>query len=208
MKKYLILGSSGQIGSALVRYHKERGDEPLLFDIIDSPKQDLRKSSQYNGLLDKLKECDFVYFLAFNVGGSRYLSKYEHTYDFFDSNIRIMFNTFCSLRESFKPFIFTSSQMSDMSHSPYGQLKKIGQEYTKLLGGLTVKLWNVYGAEQDEEKSHVITDFIKQARSRGRIDMLTDGTEMRQFLHVDDCCEALYTLAKEYDNLEIGRAHV
>jgi len=202
VKKYLILGSSGQIGQSLVNYHSERGDIPIIFDIENSPKEDLRKSSQHTNLMSALDHCDFVYFLAFDVGGSRYLNKYQHTYDFFDNNIRIMFNTFDALKESGKPFIFTSSQMADMGHSPYGRLKKIGEDYSELLGGLVVKLWNVYGVEKDFEKSHVITDFIRQAKDRGFIRMLTDGTEMRQFLYADDCCEALSTLADKYSSLD------
>jgi nucleoside-diphosphate-sugar epimerase len=49
----------------------------------------------------------------------------------------------------------------------------------------------VYGKEHDEEKSHVITDFIKMAKQDGVIKMRTDGTESRQFLYADDACEAL-----------------
>ena len=50
--------------------------------------------------------------------------------------------------------------MSNMSYSPYGLLKNIGEKYTEILGGLVVKFLNVYGIEKDLKKSHVITDFI------------------------------------------------
>ena len=28
--------------------------------------------------LEKIKECDFIYFLAFDIGGSTYLQKYQN----------------------------------------------------------------------------------------------------------------------------------
>ena len=89
--------------------------------------------------------------------------------------------------------------MSNMSYSPYGVMKRVGELYTKSLNGLIVKFWNVFGIETDMEKAHVITDFIKKGFETGTIDMMTDGTEEREFLYAEDCCEALYTVMQEYD---------
>jgi len=55
--------------------------------------------------------------------------------------------------------------MSNMSYSPYGVLKRVGELYTQTLNGLTVKFWNVYGVENDREKSHVSRIlFVKDLR--------------------------------------------
>ena len=142
--------------------------------------------------------ADFVYFLAFDVGGSRYLKKYQHTFQFIDNNTRLMANAFGLIEKYNKPFVFASSQMSNMSYSPYGVLKRVGELYTKSLGGLIVKFWNVYGIEKDHDKAHVITDFIRKGFETGVIDMLTDGTEQREFLYAEDCCEALEQVMLEY----------
>ena len=56
-----------------------------------------------------------------------------------------MAQTFGFLEKYKKPFVFASSQMSNMSYSPYGVLKRVGELYTRSLKGLTVKFWNVYG---------------------------------------------------------------
>ena len=141
-----------------------------------------------------MHESDFVMFMAFDVGGSRYLKTYQHTYEFVSNNVKLMDNAFDALKETKKPFIFASSQMSNMSYSSYGVLKALGEYYAKSLGGLIVKFWNVYGVEHDPEKSHAITDFIRKAQTNGRIDMMTDGVEMRQLLFADDCCRALRLL--------------
>ena len=113
-----------------------------------------------------------------------------------------MNNVFDLIKKYNKPFIFASSQMSNMSYSTYGVLKAIGERYTEALGGLIVKFWNVYGYEQDEEKSHVITDFIKMANEYKTIHMKTDGGEVRQFLYGDDCAECLVKLSEQYNNIE------
>jgi nucleoside-diphosphate-sugar epimerase len=198
--KYLVLGSSGQIGFPLTIFLRKNGHEVLEFDLIEDNLNDLRIHN--NILLEKnIKECDFVFFLAFDVGGSRYLAKYQHTYDFLHNNILLMSNTFDLLKKYNKPFIFASSQMSNMSYSPYGVAKAVGERYTAALNGVTVKFWNVYGPEKDLEKSHVITDFILKAKKDKKITMLTDGTESRQFLHADDCSECLIELSKLYDDL-------
>jgi hypothetical protein len=107
-------------------------------------------------LEEKIIEADFVHFLAFDIGGSMYMAKYQNTFDFISNNIKIMNNTFDLLKKYNKPFIFASSQMSNMSYSTYGTLKAIGEKYTEALGGIIVKFWNVYGYETDMEKSHVI----------------------------------------------------
>ena len=184
--KYLVLGSEGQIGHALKEYLLESGHEVLEYDLVRSPYEDLRLSN--NTLLEKqIFSSDFVFFLAFDVGGSRYLKKYQNTYNFLHNNISLMKETFALLKKHNKKFIFASSQMSNMGFSPYGLCKAIGEKYTDSLNGVTVKFWNVYGYENDLDKAHVITDFILKALNNNKIDMMTDGTEERQFLNALDC---------------------
>jgi nucleoside-diphosphate-sugar epimerase len=195
--KHLVLGSRGQIGSHLVRYLEKQGEQVFEFDILNEEYQDLRLNS--NPLLDAyMQNCDIVHFLAFDVGGAKYLEQYQDSHNFIMNNMKIMVNTFDLLRRYNKPFIFASSQMAELSYSTYGVLKLMGEKLTQTLGGLVVKFWNVYGYEHDEEKSHVITDFIKMAKYDKEIYMRTDGTESRQFLYADDACECLLILAKKY----------
>ena len=210
--KILNLGSSGQIGAYLSEYLSSKGHVVIDFDKEESPNHDMTViPNQY--LENVIETSDFVFFLAFDVGGSRYLKKYQHTFQFIDNNSRLMANTFGLLKKHNKRFIFASSQMSNMSHSPYGVLKNVGELYTKSLNGLIVKFWNVYGIEKDHEKSHVITDFIRKGFETGVIDMLTDGQEEREFLYAEDCCEALESIMDNYtdftseDNLHITSYH-
>ena len=199
-RKILVLGSSGQVGAYLTDYLSRMGNEVLEFDIANGSDQDMTMIP--NGELEaKIYMADFVYFLAFDVGGSHYLKKYQHTFKFIDNNTRLMANAFGLIEKYNKPFVFASSQMSNMSYSPYGVLKRVGELYTRSLGGLIVKFWNVYGIEKDMNKAHVITDFIRKGFESGDIDMMTDGTEAREFLYAEDCCEALETVMEKYHEL-------
>ena len=197
--KVAILGSSGQIGAYLTEYLRKKGHEVIEFDKTNNSTQDLTRIPNYN-LHGVIMEADFVFFLAFDVGGSHYLKKYQHTFGFLDNNARMLTNVFGKLSEFKKPFVFASSQMSNMSYSPYGVMKRVGELYTKSLNGLIVKFWNVYGIEKDMEKAHVITDFIKKGFETGTIDMMTDGTEEREFLYAEDCCEALEAVMENYSD--------
>lgn len=195
---YLVLGSSGQVGSALVNFLKNKGEFVLEFDLVNGCHQDLR----IEGAVDHAIEmADFVFFLAFDVGGSRYLNKYQHDFNFINNNTALQLHTFKQLKKHNKPFIYASSQMSSMGFSPYGSCKAIGEAFSKSLNGLIVKFWNVYGVERDSEKFHVITDFINKARDNNEIRMLTSGAEERQFLYSEDCSECLYRLSKLYDEI-------
>ena len=196
-KKILVLGSSGQIGLHLCNYLKNKKYLVQRFDLCDGTKYDLRK--QNNILLEKyIKKCDYIFFLAFDVGGSRYIKKFQSTYNFLMNNLKIITNTFELLAKYKKPFLFASSQMSNMSYSNYGLLKLFGERITDKLNGNYVKFWNVYGVEKDLKKSHVITDFILMALKNKKIKMLTTGKESREFLHANDCSTGLEVIMKNH----------
>ena len=196
-----ILGSAGQIGAYLSEYLKDKGHHVSNVDIVNGVQYDLRVTP--NTVVENaIQYADFVFFLAFDVGGSRYLKKYQHTFEFVNNNTRMMANTFRLLGKHKKRFVFASSQMSNMSYSPYGVMKRVGELHTTALKGLTVKFWNVYGIEKDMEKAHVITDFIRRGFEEGQFEMLTDGTEERQFLYAEDCCEALETVMENYTDFK------
>ena len=196
--KITVLGSSGQIGSYLTEYLRSKNYFVREFDIVNSQDHDMTHIPNVY-LRNAIMDSDFVFFLSFDVGGSHYLKKYQHTFKFINNNARMMVNVFGLIEQYKKPFVFASSQMSSMSYSPYGVLKRVGELYTKSLQGLIVKFWNVYGIERDMEKAHVITDFIHKGFKTGDINMMTDGREEREFLYAEDCCEALETIMGCYD---------
>lgn len=194
--KVLVLGSHGCVGTAVARHFQSQGHTVIPWDIKMGEQYDLRKPNNLDSILSSV---DFVVFLAFDVGGSKYNS---NSIENIQNNLDLLRNTFESLSKHKKPFIHTSSQMSNMNNNPYAVMKRLGEMYTYILGGVNVKLWNVYGSEPITEKSHVIPDFIHQAIHDSKIQMRTKGEEQRMFLYCDDFAEAVYTIFNNYEKFK------
>jgi nucleoside-diphosphate-sugar epimerase len=211
--RHLVLGSEGQIGKYVVEEIERNGDEALRWDIVLDPVMDLRaglvpgchpsahQDTRTGPLPTLFKEADFVHFLAFDVGGSAYLQQKQNSLEYINNNMAIMMYTFQLLHLYEKPFYFASSQMANMTDSVYGQLKAVGESYTKALGGLNLRFWNIYGYESDPEKTHVITDFIKMALTDKKICCRTDGSEARNFTHAEDAARLIYLITQKFDRV-------
>ena len=191
--RVLILGSRGVIGRSLVEHLLASGHLVKEWDILLSRDHDLSNASTLSALSSAIDKSDFIFFLAYDVGGSKYIT--NPTLEFMNNNSRIMLNTFPLLAK--KPFIFASSTMSNMNIA-YGALKMVGEHYTRILGGIVARFWNVYGPQETGFKAHAITDFIESFVTTGTVQLRTDGNEKRQFLHSKDCASCLETMMMNY----------
>lgn len=182
----LVLGSNGFVGKYLCQYLKNKGENVLEYDIVNNKDQDLRFKKL------PLENIDRVYFLGWKVGGSNYLYKANTQKEQLDWNIKILSNTMDQLSNI--PFVFISSQLAENCDNAYGVLKRLGEVWTGLNSGTSVRLWNVYGAfENNSIKSHVVADFVHQALKNNVIKMQTNGNEIRQFIYIEDVCDFLYS---------------
>lgn len=181
--KNLILGGEGTIGSALVRKLKQVGEEVESLDLKSG--FDARSQS-----LEPYKNVDFVWFLAWDVGGFKFLQNKNNHHSIILNNTQICENVFTFLERNKLPFLFASSQLA-ATDSPYGITKLLGEEWTRILGGQTARFWNVYGWEPPGERSHVIPDLILQALNHKKVNLLSHGNEVRQFMFMDDCVNNL-----------------
>lgn len=195
--KNLVLGSEGFVGRPFCEYLEKQGEQVVRFDIQRGDHEDARRARL---MLDGV---DRVYFLAWEVGGAKYLYRDDVQFRQLDWNLQLLLNVMPQLRESDTPFLFVSSQLAEEHDTVYGVTKRLGEVWTHLLHGVRVRLWNVYGGyEEPTERSHVVADFVHQALSKRRIDMMTTGEEVRQFIHVDDVCSAFHmALARKLSGL-------
>jgi nucleoside-diphosphate-sugar epimerase len=182
----LVIGGDGFVGKPFCRYLTRRGAKVTSFDIKQGPDSDARcHKFDFSGY-------DQIYVLAWDVGGSKYLYKRDAQFQQLDWNLTLLSNLLPQLGDSGVPFLFISSQLAEETDSVYGITKRLGEVWTRLIGGVNVRLWNVYGALEDmSERSHVICDFVWQAVNTGEIRMMTTGEEMRQFVYMDDVYDAL-----------------
>ena len=182
-RKNLVLGGSGTIGSVLCKTLLEKGEEVINLDLKMG--FDLRKESllQYDNV-------DYVWFLAWEVGGAKFLYNKNHYFDIIHNNTLICQNVFTFLNKTKIPFMFTSSQLASTNNT-YGVTKILGEEWTKILGGKIVRFWNIYSWEEPSEKSHFIPDIIINALRNKKITLMTNGEEKRQLIYINDCIDNL-----------------
>ena len=72
MLRYLVLGSSGFIGKNLCNSLRSKNCKVYEFDIKNNLGEDLRTVNN-SQLRKAVMSCDFVFFLSFGVGGSKFL---------------------------------------------------------------------------------------------------------------------------------------
>jgi nucleoside-diphosphate-sugar epimerase len=197
--KVLVLGSAGYIGKNFTNHLLINKYEVIQFDIHDGRKFDLR-ISENQALRKSISQADFIFFFAFDVGNANYINKNDANYNFIQNNSKILINTFEVISNFDKPFVFISSQMASNNNSSYGLLKKLGEKLTSSLGGVNCRLWNIFGGIFPDPNNHVIYDIISGAQN-GKISLLTNGEERRQFLRMEDLCSILEGIIKNYPSL-------
>ncbi len=187
MRNYLILGGKGFIGSALQDFLIVEGHHVESIDFKNDSSQDLRYIT-----IPKLSDFDGVFFLAWNVGGSKYLTDETTWPSQFQDNTLLIANVFPQLIRAKIPFLFVSSQLAGSDQSPYSLSKQLAESYCSTQPQAVVaRQWNVYGSpEVFDAKSHVISDFVWQAIHNGKIKLITDGNEKRKFIHLEDTARA------------------
>ena len=133
----------------------------------------------------------YCWFLAWDVGGAKYLTAEQEQLGILRSNLRICESVFAWIESTRTPFTFVGTQMAGYANA-YGITKQVGEYWAGLLpGGLVARLWNCYGPEPVTRKSYLLPDLVHQGVTRGRIRLMTSGAEQRQFLHADDCADGL-----------------
>lgn len=191
IERYLVLGGSGFIGTYLVNFLKLKGFEVTNIDVKESLYMDLKQLQ-----ISELDRYDGCFFLAWDVGGAKYINDMDKWTNQFENNIAIINNVIPQLRQSKIPFLFVSSQLAGVDLSPYSLTKQLGEGYCLTIPNCTIaRQWNVYGSiENYNTRSHIISDLIHQARETGKITLLTTGIELRRFVHLQDLCRAYLML--------------
>ena len=182
----LVLGGEGLIGSALAAALRARNHQVTSLDLKSGC--DLRQSFS----LAPFEDCDRVWFLAWDTGGAKFLEAADRQHDQYKNNCELSLRVFDALAGTRKPFLFTTSQLAGLPNA-YGTTKLMAWHWTLNLGGKVARLWNVYGWERPDTKSHVITDLVLSGL-QGRVKCMTTGEEKRRFLYKTDCVAAIMDL--------------
>jgi len=217
--KIYVAGSTGLVGSAMVKTLKEQGYSNLITKRID-----LTKESETKNFF-KYNKPEYVFLCAAKVGGI--LANNNLPVDFFENNIKIQNNCIKYAYENqVKKLIFLGSSCiypsnltrpileSDLMSGPlestnsaYAVAKIAGIEllkaYKKQFGfeSVAVMPCNLYGPNDnfDLNNSHVLPALIRKfheakINNKSNVDCWGTGKPKREFLYSEDLAEACILL--------------
>lgn len=184
--KELVLGGEGLIGTEVVSILAERGSDARSLDLKSGIDIVTCDSGPFEW-------ADRIWFLAWDLGGVKYLNDPTIQHEQFMKNCALMHRVFDMVHSLAKPCLFASSQLAGQRNA-YGTTKLLGEVWAQTLGAKVARLWNVYGWEEPGVRSHVVTDFTVAALTGGPIQCRTTGEERRRLLYKSDCAQALVQL--------------
>lgn len=210
----LILGATGMLGSAMMRrLPGSIGVSSSKYDLLD-PKR-----------VSKLFDLDFdvIYHCAGLVGGI--MENMDNQYEFLMKNARMALNVIDAAKAYGVEqvyYISSSCVYPNMCEQPmreehiltgpveptnggYAMAKLLGMEAAKYAGYMSMIPCNLYGPNDNFSKSgHVLASLVRkvcdaQKNGDSSITVWGDGSARREFLHVDDCADAIVE-ATEFDS--------
>ena len=244
MKKVLVTGGAGFIGSTLVDKLIDKNIDVVIVDNLSSGKEkninpkaqffkgDLNhktfdgykhyntktKSLEDTTLLHILKDVDTVFHLA---ATPQVQYSIENPTD--NNNLTSTINILeASHKSGVKRVIFSSSSAVygnpkytpiDENHpiqtlSPYALHKLVGEQYCKLyslvygLDTVCLRYFNAYGNRMPNEGAYrsVISVFMEQYKNKEPLNIVNDGEQRRDFVHVNDIVNANIRCAGNKNN--------
>ena len=216
MSKVIVTGGGGFIGSHLVDKLISKGVKVYVID--KSPKYKNPKAKYYpfdirenlNGLEYFVNNIDVIFHLAAETSVQESI---ENPQLYHDTNVSGTLNMLnLALKIKAKKFIFSSSSAVygepqyvpiDEKHplnplSPYALSKAIGEQYCNLyskiynLDTICLRYFNAYGNRMNDVGAYrsVISVFKEQYNKKQPLNIVNDGEQKRDFVHVDDIVEA------------------
>lgn len=216
MKKVLVTGGAGFIGSNLVDSLINRGCEVWVIDNLSTGEPDnLNKNcnfieldlTNYSKLMSLSSELDNIDVVFHMAAYPEVQHSLENPTD--SNNILSTLNIleFCRLKK-IKRLVFSSSSAVygnprytpiDESHplqplSPYALDKKIGEDYCKLYSKIykvetfCLRYFNVYGNRMKNKGAYksVISVFKNSSRKGEALNIVNDGEQRRDYINVKD----------------------
>lgn len=234
MKKMIVTGGAGFIGSNLVEALVVRGDGVHVIDnLIAGKRERVREEATLHEvdimsrseLVPIMRGADTVFHLA---ARPRVQFSIEHPLEAHDANITGTLNVLLAAREAgVRRVVYAASSsaygaqsvmplvetMSPDPLSPYGLQKYVGELYMRVfhtiygLETVSLRYFSVYGQNQDPEGPYalVMGKFLKQRAEGVPLTITGDGEQTRDFTHVRDVVRA-NLLASE--STKVGRGEV
>ena len=163
-----------------------------------------------------MKDCSYVVHFAAQVSVPESIQNPDETIDINVNGTQILVDE--SKKGSIRKFVLASSAAvygnnNSLPHkeaevgeelSPYAESKLKNEEQIKDLNSIdcqtfALRFFNVYGLDKSikSRSSAVIPSFIEQMLRRKNPVVFGDGKQSRDFVHVDDVCNAIFSCLEQ-----------
>jgi len=218
-KKYLVFGSNGFVGSHLVAFLTECGNNVVGCDIQeDSNNPNIGSYFRYKDDEDFLFDMvDNDIDICVNCAGSASVPhSFENPFIDYELNTRIVFRILCAINKTSDKckFINLSSAAvygnpeSNPIHvdaprkpvSPYGNHKMMSElicnQFRDYFDVDTCSL-RIFSAYGNGLRKQLFWDLYQKARSSEKISVWGTGNESRDFIHIDDLVRVIQLVADQ-----------
>jgi len=222
MKKVLVTGGLGFIGSNLVKILKSNGnyDITVIDNLCSKSSNKAYKEENVEYIIDDINNLDNIKYqdldfdLIFHLAG---LSRIQPS--FLDPIFYFKTNTLgtvqvCELaRRCNAKIIYAASSSAEAGPhlNPYAFTKWAGEEVLKMyaeifdISTVSTRFFNVYGPRQPWEGTYatVVGIFERQYSTNEPLTITGTGEQRRDFTHVYDICQGMICLSKDMHKGEI-----
>lgn len=201
MNKVVVTGGAGFIGSHLAIKLEELGDSVIIVDKEDGGVENCE-------ILDKaFKNATYVYHLGAEVG----FGKEDTPWCYDMVNITGTCNVLrYALKHNVRGVVFASSASIYNPLSAYAISKIAGEQYCYMYSykyGLPIsvlRFYNVYGGGQNLAYGAAVPNFINALLRNEQPVIHGDGSQVRDFIYIDDVVKAMMTTIGHTTTLDIG----
>jgi|GEM_PF-3176297 len=212
MKRYLITGGLGHIGSHVVDALIDRGDEVVVIDNLATGNMAFKNPKAEVLMMSVDQVLDAKVLAGKTFDGVFHLAAFSHIRMGCDeplraerngANLTVAMLTLC-VELSIPKFVFISSVAVDFNPGlPYSIEKAAGERhcafFEKRFGLKTsiIRIHSVYGSpRQGTVTGNLVPSLLDQRQRLGKIQITGDGSQVRDFVYYTDAVNAI--LAAEH----------
>lgn len=216
--RIVVTGALGFVGSNLVDLLVSMGNEVYGVDNLSSKSSTLNnanKGASYEiGDFIDCKTLEEHFDVVFHLAAdARIQPSFDKPLDTYHNNAFGTAYIAEKAREFGAKVIFasTSSSLHGDYVSPYTLSKRAGEEYLKMMSNCydldcsSARFFNVYGPREPwmGEYATVVRKFQRQWENKEPMTVVGDGSQSRDFTHVEDICTGLVAIMSEKRNGDI-----
>ena len=230
--KFVVTGGAGFVGNNLVKLLVKNGHQVTVIDNLHKGKKEILDKvidkieflnldiKDYDSMEKNMQDVDGVFHQA---ALTVVQDSFKIPEEYHNVNVKGTENIFkIAQKNNFKVVYASSSSVYGHQENvpilenyekkpinPYGQTKLDDEELAKKYGKQGVKIiglryFNIFGKGQTLEYAGVITKFLDRIKERKAPIIFGSGSQIRDFIHVEDVANANYLAMKS----DVSNSHV